>query len=111
MKAESVEHRHSGEACCDCGARVTVVCSGGCANPDIQFRNDLIGSLPGAKGRETRTSTHWKRKPIEKPPGICTYLKCTDPVAPRRPGKGRPPKRCVKHLEYHAQFVKPRMAA
>lgn len=111
MKAKSVEHRHSLEACCDCGGHVFVACSGGCANPDLQFRNDSVASIPRPKGRETATSTHWKRKPVAKPQGICTYGKCIDPIAPRRPGKGRPPKRCTKHLEYHAQFVKPRMAA
>jgi hypothetical protein len=43
---------------------------------------------------------------------MCTYGKCTDDIAPRKPGvRGRAPKTCTKHLELRAKFRKPKALA
>lgn len=78
----------SGEAVCgNCGAHLEIVCSGGCAEPDIVFRQDYTAALPKPRGEE-------KPKPKER----STHCWCGDPVAMRKPGHGRPTTKCEKHL-------------
>jgi hypothetical protein len=105
----SITVANSGEACCgNCGAHVVVACSGGCENPDVQFRENYIASLPVPRSKEL------PRIPVstEKPIGTCTYRRCTDPIAPRKPGvRGRAPKTCEKHLAQRAKFRKPKALA
>lgn len=119
----SITVANSGEACCgNCGAHVVVACSGGCENPDVQFRKDYIASLARPRGNELprnlrkqfqpRATSAAKPARIEKPEGMCTYGKCTDDIAPRKPGvRGRAPKTCEKHLAQRAQFRKTKVAA
>lgn len=82
----------AGFACCgNCGAEAHVVCSGGCANADIEIRENPIAALPVPKGDEKRSRRS----------GFCH---CGDPVAVRAPGKGRPPTTCEKHLAQRKRY-------
>lgn len=94
-----------GIACCgNCGSHVEVVCSGGCAEPDVIPRENYIAALPKPRGEEP--SQEWKddtpkpAKAAKYPvPTECRIPGCGAPVAKREKfGVGRPPTKCEKHV-------------
>lgn len=102
----------AGIACCgECGSELQIVCTGGCKDPDVVFKENYIASLPTPQGRETPGKQHarrpWARKPVLDQ---CTYRDCTEPPAPRGV-TGRPPTRCVKHRDMSRLYRKPKKVA
>lgn len=88
----SCDTNGEGVACCGrCKSALVIACTGGCAEPDITFRE-----YPKAK----KPSDH---ENAER--GICNWQGgCDQPWAPWKPGKGRQPKKCEKHLAMVRQY-------
>jgi hypothetical protein len=71
----SISTNGAGVACCgNCGHELAVICTGGCAEPDIVFKSDHFASA------------------------MCNWPGCDDLIAPREPGQSGPdPRKCAKH--------------
>ena len=87
----------SGEACCgNCGHELEIVCTGGCPEPDIVFRENSVATMakPGVHFGKTGPQ---KRTPIRLQ-GFCAWpAGCDLPVAPWI-GRGRVPIMCPGHM-------------
>lgn len=83
---------NSGAACCgNCGSNVVVACSGGCAEPDVVFRENYVATMKKPSGNEPEQAKY----PV---PTTCRHPNCDQPpVPPKIRGRGRPPTRCEKH--------------
>lgn len=94
----SARTNSSGVACCgNCGSELKVACTGGCAEPDIVFKENYIASLPKPRGEE---------KPQDKPrSGQCRSPNCSDDIAPHS-GRGRSSTHCARHLEMRNSYRK-----
>jgi hypothetical protein len=84
----------AGVGCCgNCGHELKVVCGGGCAEPDIVFRE-----LSHRRAVRDRHRKENRVKVKDVPPGYCTFqYGCDQPVASCT-YHGRPTTKCEKHL-------------
>lgn len=95
----------SGEACCgNCGAHLAIVCTGGCAQPDIVMRENATATMKRPRAHE--------RTQRQDRPGICNWSAgCDAPVAPPIVrGRGRPPKKCPTHIAMIREYERTRKA-
>ena len=88
----------AGVACCgNCGSELEVRCTGNCPEPDIVFRENFVATMAKPGGHSGKYGPY--KKTLIRQPGFCAWpAGCDLPVAKRKPGKGRPPTKCEKHL-------------
>lgn len=95
--------QRSGVACCgNCGSELAVICTGGCAEPDIVPRENYIAAMRKPNWPEKSSPEPVRRngKLVKYPPP--THCHCGAPVVKlERPGRGggRPPTHCEKHMK------------
>jgi hypothetical protein len=96
----------AGVGCCgNCGHELVVACLGGCAEPDIVFREESH-----IQTRARRRLTEKRVKVTDVPKGYCTYqYGCDQPVAPCT-YHGRPTTKCEKHLALVQKYEASRRA-
>ena len=84
----------AGIACCgNCGSEVHVVCSGGCAEPDVIPRENYIATMRRPRKGESPQTNGLK----EDQPTQCTWPGgCESPPKPWC-GRGRKPRMCAFH--------------
>jgi hypothetical protein len=73
-----------GVAICRCGAELHVVCSGGCPDPDVVFKNAIAAA------------------PV--PRAQCKYPGCKDEVVPNTSRRGRPTTLCPAHKALRKKY-------
>jgi hypothetical protein len=94
----------AGVAVCGCGSELHIVCSGGCPEPDVQFRDETT------KPKRDRHRKEKRVKAGDVPSGYCTYQHgCGAPVA-EQTYHGRPTTKCVKHLAMVQKYEAARRA-
>lgn len=96
----------AGVGCCgSCGHELVIACKGGCAEPDITFRE------PSHRPLRDRHRNKEKRILVKDvPPGYCTHqYGCDQPVADQT-YHGRPTTKCEKHLALTRRYEASRRA-